>query len=48
MLWLLWKLPIKLRYSDIESLAEQVQNMRITEKELNEYVEHLKTYIKEE
>ena len=42
MLWILWNLPIKLRYKDIEVLSDEVQRMRISEKELEEYIEQCK------
>lgn len=45
MLVILWKLPIKLRYKDIETLADHVQQMRVSNEELEEYVQHLRTYI---
>lgn len=48
MVYILWKLPLKLRIEDIENLALKVQRMRITDQELNEYVNHLRTYIKDE
>jgi hypothetical protein len=48
MLWLLYKLPIKLRYSDIEELAKQVQEMRISQQELEDYIEFCRSKFKNE
>jgi len=48
MIILIYKLPIRLRLVDIEELAKNIQEMReISDKELDEYLAHLKTYIKE-
>lgn len=46
MILFLHKMPIKLRQVDIQNLIDDIQTTRnISDKELDEYVAHLKTYI---
>ena len=48
MIFLLYKIPIKLRLVDVENLANDIQTAREEyDKELEEYITYLKTYIKE-
>ena len=44
MLTLLWGLP-KLRPQDIKDLAARVEQMRISDEDVQEYVRHVKSYI---